>query len=406
MDYLKEFKDKYYEAVNPTYSGMQPGEARPGVFGEGGYLQRWAVESSRQRLAPKVEKDPSLDLPRAPQTPTAAGSEYAYVDNDVPDNRGGRAGAPLPERGPLESAAARDGITRDGNSFSGTGTAVDVPSSAPTSMGDLAAAYGRADRASADQAAQEAFNRNYAGNRALQASEDLRTAQRNADVSRFRATNGADMVLAPENSGYDMQRKAIIDAAAQDQRRVDAAQNRLTTAENAIGGTRDYVNEYVKSQEEINRANLASSAAQRAPLAAEEKRLALEQQKRINQTSDALLKAKTPEDARALQNKLLALMGKDKPGEFTIAKLEGKKTVTPMGETKEPDQLVLVNARDGSATLINTTPQGEAADPITRFKAMRPSDAKQEALKYVKEHPERKDQVNELLKNAGHEVLD
>lgn len=220
----------------------------------------------------------------------------------------------------------------------------------------LAYAYGGAGDARAAQAEQETYNRNLAGNRAAQASFDLANAQQAARVDRFRATNGADVVLAPENRGYDEQRAQIGKAADQSDARVTGLKADLGLAQGAAEGKRDYINEFVKQQEELNRAQLAGAHGALTGVELEGKKLAIEQQKRVSQVSDALMKAKTPEEASKLQSQLLSLLGKDKPEEYQIIHAQGAKRTDPrtLAESKDPDTVILFNKRNGTYEHIAT----------------------------------------------------
>jgi hypothetical protein len=185
-----------------------------------------------------------------------------------------------------------------------------------------------------------------------------RDAQNNARVSAFRATNGADMVLAPNNAGYDEQRKAIIADAARTGEAAKGAAAELTKAQAALGGPpRNYIDEFGKLQragaEQTTAQALATTAGSRVTEAgsraeleraqAQGIKLNNEQHQKILTLADSMGQAKTPAEARAFERQIVALTGKN-PAEWRAIKLGGEERfVNGMPAGKDPDRLVLFN---------------------------------------------------------------
>lgn len=159
---------------------------------------------------------------------------------------------------------------------------------------------------------QQAYQQNTLGNQRAQASYDAATAKRNAEVSRFVAQNGADMVLAPENRGYDAQRKAIIDTAKEDAAVAAAAGGKVNAIDSAIAGqyARPYITQYAAQQEELNRAQLANKTDPAADVDLASKQLSLQQQQQLATLQQQLANETDPAKQKALQNKIAVLSGK------------------------------------------------------------------------------------------------
>ena len=92
--------------------------------------------------------------------------------------------------------------------------------------------------------------------------QDNQTKAGEARVAKWRAANGADMVLAPENSGYDQQRQAIRQQAIDATRESEQAGGVLREANAAIpyAGVRDPIRDFAMQQETANKTGLANQA--------------------------------------------------------------------------------------------------------------------------------------------------
>lgn len=163
-----------------------------------------------------------------------------------------------------------------------------------------------------------------------QVYQDRQAAEGDARIARWRATNGADMVLAPENSGYDDQRRAIIADAAAKTAIAERTRNDQYGANMAAANanTRNPIAEFGLQQDTANRAGLANETINRGrtmtPLLARESEQritggeisnklgqfqvgSMEYQKEL---LDKIGKAKTPEERSSLVETLLAMRGK------------------------------------------------------------------------------------------------
>jgi hypothetical protein len=378
-------------ALYPTADRPPPGQKFGFMgFGEGGYFQRLAQESATKRNA---AVNPTLATPRGPST--------AEVFRDW-EPGGSSAGIPSREqaaapKGPLATAVdGVPGITRTGNSYSGVGQP-STPGAPPAYLAEYNAMRAREEQALRDSQVQGA-----AANRAAQSSYDAGTARRNADVATFRATNGADMVLAPENSGYDSQRRAIIANAVGAERAAENATGRAyadrVAADN--GQPRNYIDEFAKTQDALSRSQIAGQGATNAGLEADLRKQKLVDEKQIAEIRTLLQNETDPAKIKVLQNKLLAMMGKQ-PQNNRVAVID-----VDTGQKDAMNQPIFRKAAiDIETGQLLGGNQGQAAqDPVAQLKSLRPSDAATEARKAVAAGASVA-AVNKMLKDAGHEEL-
>lgn len=92
---------------------------------------------------------------------------------------------------------------------------------------------------------------------------DRNQAENEARVARWAATNGADMVLAPENSGYDQQRAAIVANAIEKTRAEEAAKGNVYAATSDLGRiatARNPIAEGAVQSDSANRALMTQQA--------------------------------------------------------------------------------------------------------------------------------------------------
>lgn len=285
------------------------------------------------------------------------------------------------------------------NSFSGVGTAVEE--------GTIAAANRAARRemdamdARANQDQREVWDRNRAGNDLAQARYDKATAENNARISGFRATNGADVVLAPENKGYDQQRALIGARAAEDARRVIGASGDVAAANARFprANDRNMIGEAQTAGEIINRGAISEGEAQQRIIGGQIEKQKLEQQRRLNTLGNVLATSKDAGERARASEALLALMGKDKPEEYTVTHMSGGSRLAdpsnPLSSiVKEADRVVITNKRTGTheSIQLGTNEPAQGGDPVAEAKAAVARGAN-------------KDQVNARLKAMGYKGI-
>jgi hypothetical protein len=216
---------------------------------------------------------------------------------------------------------------------------------------------------------------------AADATMAAQTATREAQVARFQAKNGADMVLAAGNPAYAGQRKAIRDIAAATA--VDAQNaNRAAGDANAAVGKPlgNPVDDFFKSQEGLQRGQQGLATAQQTPIEAQLKQQQLQagqqhidlgkldvaSKKRIDDIGTQLADRNLdPKKASQLHSTLLALLGKDKPEDYKIIHAPGASHADPTtgAVTKEPDSVIIANQRDGTYQVLPIGQQSKAAAP-------------------------------------------
>lgn len=233
--------------------------ATPAASGWDAYEQS-AIANSRTPTTPAITGATAAAAPAprpaAPPEPEAPASHGSF---DA-ENRGFTPGTAAPAE-----EASGSGITQSGNSFSGVGKPTD-DRGAPYGSDLNPDVYRQQYRAMqeqerADEGQKIAAMRGEA-NRA-QAWQDRQTAENEARVARWRATNGADMVLAPENSGYDEQRRAIVADAIQKTRAEEAAKGNVyaTTSDlGRIATARNPIAEGAIQSDSANRALMTQQA--------------------------------------------------------------------------------------------------------------------------------------------------
>lgn len=314
--------------------GVQPGTdlnqaPRPGLFGEGGTLQRMAQESARSNLAATpttgaisgatvAAAQPTQPTPPTnPNVGTAAAEDRGFTPQDGEDE-GQAVASNLPA-----------GIVRQGNSYTGTGTGTTAPYQPDPNQRD----FRQQQEQQTDAADLQSRNQAMAAHAAQAGAwTDRNRAESEARVARFRATNGADMILAPENSGYDEQRQAIMVDAAQKGAAAETARGAYNQAgvNASFAGARNPVVEGTIQSEAANRNLLAQEAAANQenmrPLQTQESRQRIAGMEQANQMGglqlagaqresglmDQISKAKTTEERTALLDALIGMRGQSK----------------------------------------------------------------------------------------------
>lgn len=172
-----------------------------------------------------------------------------------------------------------------------------------------------------------------------QAWTQQRDAESAARVANFRATNGADMVL---RGGNPEQRQAILADQAAANARLSGANAALTQASNAPVQQRNFVQEAVtEEQMRDGRLNTAQARATGA-ITQQQQQLKLEEQKRINEVGSQLAAAKTPEERESLQQKLLAMLGKDPRDGTKVLPISMPDRTNEMGAVMKGGQGIVV----------------------------------------------------------------
>ncbi len=192
-----------------------------------------------------------------------------------------------------------------------------------------------------EQRLGDAINFNAAQARHDAAVPDYGQRQRDesaARVAKFRATDGADMVLAGKNRGYDAQRAGIVAAAAGTAGKV-AQNNAAVLAPGPQPIQRNVVGEEIAKQgmvtkageesaQAANRGLLTQASLASSKVANEGTALDNKQKAAMASATEALSSAKTPEERATAQQNLLALHGKTEPGWHAI-QFGGQQIVDP-----------------------------------------------------------------------------
>jgi hypothetical protein len=258
---------------------------------------------------------------------------------------------------------------------------------------------GRFEDAQAAQAAQSARIRNGAPD-----SRDLERAQGEARVARFRATNGADMILRGGNAA---QKAAIVGEANAADRNVLAIQGEQARA-NEKGNARDFVKENVEGEGSLIAQQNARTAAADAPykragsiakvgLAAaqtQQAQLSVQGVQKLQALQDQLAKAApgSPEHEQLL-SAILAAQGKEKPAAYQLAHLKGGTDPNnPLAQL--PDQAYMVDQRSGKFQRVDTAPPAAKADAATI-----PAMSEADYMAAARAHPENRGFDDAYLKN-------
>jgi hypothetical protein len=199
-----------------------------------------------------------------------------------------------------------------------------------------------------------------------------RDAESNARVANFRATDGADMVLAPNNRGYAAQRQAILagqtnaNAALKDanagvitanQPPAANALNQGVAVEGAITGATDAQ----------AKATAAKAQGVIAGAVSGEQEAKAKQQKNLTDLGAKLAAEKDPKKRQALQETILTMLGKEKGSPWKMMHAAGGEVVGADGisKTRLPDSMVAYNEQTGEREVIQLGggEKGKAAKP-------------------------------------------
>lgn len=215
----------------------------------------------------------------------------------------------------------------------------------------------RLDAASAEQDRRNGITNSMATSDRMQAGQDLLRAESEARVSRFRATDGADVILASGNSEYDGQRKKIFDAAKEDADTVTAARARANTPVIPAGNV---LQDQVAVQDAANRGTQSGIAQQQGVIALSSEKQKLEQQQQIGKLGASLIAETDPAKRASLQDSLLTLLGKETGGRYKINVAPGQTVTDPqtMAQSKTPGYAVITDSHTGK-TEIHALPDNE-----------------------------------------------
>lgn len=273
------------------------------------------------------------------------------------------------------------------------------PSARPLAAQTIARTFGDAQRAREAQdfqARQQAMlaNAQWAG-----AWRENEAARRAAQVAAFRATNGADMVLAGGNPAYEQQRQAIIaDAVAKGALAGEAGKN-LRAAEVGLVPPRNYIDEYGRlaggeaaattaaghlltgqaagtvAGSRVTEANARAELEQAQAIGL---KLNAEQHRRVLDLGAKLAAAKTPEEQTRLRQAMYAMLGKD-AREYDIHPVGGGQTFDPRFPgfpINQPAGVVITNLATGQPAFFGGAQQTKGPEPLPR------------EIEYLKAHPE------------------
>jgi len=271
-----------------------------------------------------------------------------------------------------------------GDNF-GPGLAVNAPSPVTSVPGPISSTGGmtghgndlvaiRADlaarRAAEDMGQQQKIQAMQANANWASAWGEKRDAQNAADMARFRATSGADMVLASGSSEYEGQRQAIRDAATQTNARLGIANADLQKAQAGLTGPpRNYIDEFGKLQtadkERMNAESLKTTAGARVTEAnarateagakSELERaqaigitLNNDQHRKILDLSSKMFTG-NPDEAAKAERSIRTLLGKNSD-RYEIKPLGGGSVVNASGFPEvQPQTLAIVDKETGQA---------------------------------------------------------
>jgi hypothetical protein len=378
MAYLSDLdKDPNYTMPAPEgYGPLRPiSNAAPPLVGGSGEAWNSGPYGVAQSLADRISELRSRPVPDQPWGQVHANQSIRDVGApaiSVSNPPRGLRDRDAPASGPISGAAAAAPEVSESvavparNPFA----AVEKPmTDAERNNAPFHEAYLRMQaekRGDVAQAGQNQLNAQIRSERQA-AIGDLAKAKREAEVASFRATNGADMVLAGGNPAYADQRKAIIADAATKQAQFD----KLQQAAGNVTVPQDFARQAALTnqagQEERRLGLLASEAASRTNVAQQNvnilgaqatvdiagKKLGLEHQKQLADLGRTLGAETDPERARVLRQNILALLGKETK-DHKIEVLT-RKVKTLEGETAEPYALAIIGP-DGKPEIVKLPP--------------------------------------------------
>jgi hypothetical protein len=261
----------------------------------------------------------------------------------------------LQPRGPVESAVS---------SAATTGQQAPVQPNARTEL-DMIRAREQQDAQSSNNAMQRGINW-------ASSWEAQRKAEGEARSANFRATNGADMILA---GGTPEQKQAILQQAQVSNARLVGA-NAALAASTQPGPQRNFIQEAAQGAQlreqsiagadaRLNSQDARATGAmarQGMEINQQTATQKLEQEKRISDASAKLLAAKTPEERESLQQSILTMLGKDPKDGYKIMPYRTQPTTNEFGQVVPGGEGFGVLGPDGKVTLYGPGAPGAAAN--------------------------------------------
>lgn len=377
------------EAVPPGEPGGSIGKIDP-LGAVNNFFRPNSVSAQSYRLANNIsDRDITVDA-SATRTRPMVGQEEVNTDRVGPVTAAANA---APDTGILP-----EGITRVGNSYTGTGTPPAPSIVRPDFVSDAArvTALDAANQETRYMQGQRFSNQQQAG-------VDLERARGEARVANFLAKNGADVVLGsnPIEKALAAKRYGAVRDAANATLAEAQKQYNATGAALASPTGRNYVQEAVAQEQ----SRLAGQQGQIAAAEAGQKQqfgqLQLQHQQRINDISSRLISETDPKKIASLQQSLLTLLGKNEIGRYDVKVVPGGTRFDPNNSTmpiKDPDRVVVYDKYGQEPPHILETGQGQSAPPPK-------AQALSEARAFVAKNPGSKDAVNARLKAWGYETI-
>lgn len=190
---------------------------------------------------------------------------------------------------------------------------------------------------------------------------DAQAADQAARVARFRATNGADMILAPENSGYDGQRVAIVKGAEAAEKAAAETRAQSVAAGIPRPDTRNLQAEAIAGNDAVARSAAATSDQQKSQIGTAVQREKLAQEKRMNELGSILQNEKDPAKLEQAKSAMLTLLGKDKPDQWKLHVVQRPDTLAADGFTVIRGGQDLVTMGPDGKTQVVPMPGGAGA---------------------------------------------
>lgn len=211
-----------------------------------------------------------------------------------------------------------------------------------------------------------------------QASYDLAGAEQAAKVARFRAANGADVILGSSKASKDRAAKLYGAQADAADAKVAAITGRANAADPA---TSDPLGSAIAQTDAANRGMAATLAGQAGVVGSAVQKAKLEEQQRVNQLGAAVAGAKTPQERAEATKSLLALLGKDPKKNYTAhpvvfpdrtdpatgAVLRGGSAIAVVSDDGSPPQIIKLDGSEPGKPAGAAPKEGETRyDPVSK----------------------------------------
>ena len=357
----RQIEDQARQAYKEGGVGAALGEGARGYLASRvGYLNDFARASDRAmyavtdppaRVLQRFVTGESESYPASAAAATTSGPKFAGRDTIPSRDVGDRgAGAAPPDYGPgvsytvpkpnaYPAGAPEGGVAQNDERLA--------------RMRDELAMYGARDRAD-EQGRIQAMGANANLAAAWTAQRD---AESKARVANWRATNGADMVLASSGKQYEGQRAGILAEQAGANADLKIANENLLKAQGGLTGQpRNYIDEAARSMnaEGVSTASRARTTEAQGSFAAhtgegalhkaqaEGFKISNEQHRKIMELSDAMGKTTNPQEIQKLERQMLALAGKS-PDNWGIERINDADQIVNGLPVKGAQRLFLYN---------------------------------------------------------------